>query len=72
MPFGLGFGELLLVTMIGIVPAIALWRIVAKAGYPGPLALFVFVPLLNVVLLVAFAFSEWPLEREAGAARQPR
>lgn len=65
MPFGLGFGELVMMLLVMVVPFIALWRIVSKAGYAGAWALLLFIPLVNVVALLAFAFSEWPLERRA-------
>jgi hypothetical protein len=39
------------------------WRIAAKAGYPGALSLLLFVPLVNVIAIWAFAFSNWPVER---------
>jgi uncharacterized membrane protein YhaH (DUF805 family) len=48
---------------IFVVPV---WRIVAKAGYPGVLSLLAFVPLVNVVLLWLFAFVAWPVEKKAG------
>ncbi len=63
MPFGLGFGELVMVLLVMVVPLIAVWRIVSKAGYSGAWALLLFVPLVNVIALLVFAFSEWPLER---------
>ena len=65
MPMGLGFGELVMVLLVMVVPFIALWRIVAKAGYAGAWALLLFIPLVNVIALLVFAFSEWPLERRA-------
>jgi hypothetical protein len=62
VPFGLGFGELVVVM---VIPFLAGWRIVSKAGYSALWALLLFVPLVNVVALLVFAFSEWPLERRA-------
>lgn len=55
-----------MVLLVMVVPFIALWRIVSKAGYAGAWALLLFVPVVNVIALIAFAFSEWPLERRAG------
>jgi len=65
MPFGLGFGELVFVWIILLIPLIAIWRIVARAGYPGAWSLLLFIPLVNLVALYVFAFTEWPLERQA-------
>ena len=45
-----------------IVPA---WRIVAKAGFPGALALLAIIPLVNIVMLWVFAFVKWPHERSS-------
>ncbi|GAB2681861.1 hypothetical protein [Thalassiella azotivora] len=45
-------------------------RIIRKAGYPGWYVLLMFVPVLNLVVLVMFALQEWPIERELRAARQ--
>jgi hypothetical protein len=46
---------------------VPVWRIVAKAGFAGPLSLLAFIPIVNVVLLWVFAFSKWPVE--AGRAQ---
>ncbi|HYW11414.1 MAG TPA: hypothetical protein VE871_05635 [Longimicrobium sp.] len=65
MPFGLGFGELVILLFTLIVPLIPAWRIVSKAGYPGAWSLLLFVPVINLIAIFVFAFSEWPLERRA-------
>ena len=49
--------------IIGLILAVY-WKITAKAGYPGWYALGMLVPCLNLVLLLMFAFTEWPIERE--------
>lgn len=61
MPLGLGFGELVLVLVV-LIPA---WRIVSRAGYSGAWSLLLLVPVVNVIAVFVFAFSEWPLERRA-------
>jgi len=38
------------------------WRIAAKAGYPGALSLLMLIPFANIVILLVFAFSKWPIE----------
>ncbi|HST62003.1 MAG TPA: hypothetical protein VLK84_25100 [Longimicrobium sp.] len=65
MPFGLGFGELVMMLVVLIVPLIPAWRIVSKAGYSGAWSLLLFVPVANVIAVFVFAFAEWPLERRA-------
>lgn len=46
------------------------WRIVSKAGYNGAWCLVAFVPILNIIMLCIFAFSEWPIYRELNQLRQ--
>jgi hypothetical protein len=71
MPFGLGFGEIVLVFLVLLLPSVLFlvpaWRILTKAGYPGHLSLLLLVPIVNVVGLFLFAFAEWPLERRVKA-----
>jgi hypothetical protein len=46
------------------------WRIATKAGFQGPMSLLMLIPLVNFVILLIFAFGEWPVEREVKALRQ--
>lgn len=48
-----------------VLMMIPYWRIVAKAGYSGWLSLLMLIPLVNIVVLFIFAFSDWPLEQRA-------
>ena len=48
------------------------WKLIAKTGNSGALALLLVIPLANLGVMLFLAFSEWPLERrvkelEAGA-----
>jgi hypothetical protein len=45
------------------------WRIAVKAGYPGAMSLLLLIPLANFVVLIMFAFSEWPIEVQLKALR---
>gem|GEM_PF-1327298 len=45
------------------------WRIASKAGYNGALSLLMLVPVVNLLVLLLFAFSEWPLEQEVRRLR---
>ena len=40
------------------------WRICMKAGYPGIMALLVFIPVVNLIFLYWFAFADWPSVRK--------
>ncbi len=46
------------------------WKIASKAGYSGALSLLMLVPLVNLVVLLVFAFAEWPVERALQESRQ--
>ena len=35
------------------------WQIFKKAGFPAWLGLFMFIPLINIILLYVLAFSRW-------------
>jgi energy-converting hydrogenase Eha subunit B len=82
MSMHVGMGEVLGAYLIVAVLVAALivylqWRIFAKAGHSGALALIslsLFVPFLNFIgalavlgLWIWFAFTEWPVEKKARA-----
>lgn len=56
------------IVLIGLalfVFAIYLWfRIFEKAGYSGWLAILMMVPVANIILLLYFAFAEWPVQKK--------
>lgn len=60
---GIGMKELLILILVGgffwliLYPYIRIFR---KAGYTGWLAVLVWIPLVNLVLLWWFAFADWP------------
>jgi hypothetical protein len=53
------------ICFIGLLFFIPFWHIVKKSGYAAAWALLAFVPLLNLVMLYYFAFSDWPIYRQA-------
>ncbi len=68
--FGIGPTELLILVVIGVTVILPFWKIFAKAGYPGALALTQLVPILNVIVLFYLAFAEWPIHRQLTELRQ--
>jgi hypothetical protein len=68
-------GYVIFLLIIVILAIVIYWRIFAKAGWAGALSLLMIIPLVNFILLIAFAFSEWPIERELkvlrGGSRAP-
>ncbi|MGE0627422.1 MAG: hypothetical protein AB7O43_06310 [Hyphomicrobiaceae bacterium] len=64
--FSIGPVGVLVITALLVWPV---WRICQKAGYPGPMALLVLIPVVNLIFLYWFAFSDWPsLKKEERAA----
>ena len=62
--------ELLVIfVMVGII-VLPMWRICAKAGYPGWFGLAALVPILNILLLFFLAFADWPALRRAPLDRE--
>lgn len=55
----------------GAILVIPFWRIFGKAGFSGLLSRLMLVPVLNLLLLFALAFIEWPVERELAGLRKP-
>ena len=47
---------LLFVFAVFIVP---FWQILKKAGFPPPLSLLLWVPLIGLLVLYYVAFSDW-------------
>lgn len=63
---GFAFLGILLIVEIVIVifMVICAWKIVSKSGYHGALSLLMLVPLVNLIMIAVFAFSEWPVVKE--------
>lgn len=71
MPFGLGFGELLFMLVPLLLVLVPAWRILRKAGFSGGWSLLILIPLVNLLALYAFAFTEWPVERHSPRRATP-
>ena len=60
-----------------IIAGIAIWlifviayiKIITKAGYSGWWILILLVPIVNVVMVLIFAYKEWPIQRELAELR---
>src|SRR6516162_6887688 len=64
----IGGPELLVLFFFAIL--VAFWsQIFHKAGHSRWLSLLLFVPLVNLVVFLWFAFSKWPVESEVEGLR---
>jgi len=62
----IGVPELIVVVVIAAICGILIWpatRICRRVGFPWWLGVLIVVPIANVILLWAVAFSDWPAER---------
>ena len=59
-PLGLIFIVILLSGVGALLTVIPFWKICSKAGFAGPLALLMLVPIANIVLPFYIAFAQWP------------
>ena len=61
----------LIAGLIGFIFALVIyWRIFSKAGYNGARSLLMLIPIVNLIIVIMFAFSEWPVQRELKQLRQ--
>ena len=58
----IGFPELVVLLFILVIILLPYWKIFQKAGYSGWLAICMFIPIVNIVVLFWFAFSKWPIQ----------
>jgi hypothetical protein len=59
---------LLIFLVMAILPIIAYWKIFAKTGNSGAIALLMIIPLVNLIVLYWMALGDWPALRQAGAS----
>jgi len=50
---------------------VAWWKIFSKAGYSGARSLLLIFPLVNLIVFLLFAFSEWPIQRRLRGVDRP-
>ena len=68
------FGLVWVLVCIGaiILSLVINWRIAEKAGFSGVASLLMLIPLVNIFVVLYFAFTEWPIEAQLRAARTGR
>jgi hypothetical protein len=59
---------LVIFLVMAILPIIAYWKIIAKTGNAGPMALLLLIPIVNLIVLYWIALGDWPALRQAGGA----
>ncbi len=68
---GIGLWQLIIMSILFLLPIFIYRPVAEKAGFPGWWAVTMAIPVVNIAVVWAFAFMEWPVEREAGALEAP-
>jgi hypothetical protein len=55
-------GQLIFALLILVLFTVAWGEILTKAGYSGWLAILMWIPIVNLIWLLVFAYSQWPIE----------
>jgi hypothetical protein len=55
---------LLVLFLMALFAIFVYGRIFSKAGYSTWLGLTIFIPLINIVVLIWFAYADWPAMRK--------
>ncbi|MCB1883256.1 MAG: hypothetical protein KDG89_04540 [Geminicoccaceae bacterium] len=58
-----GVWQLLLIFLV-FLPYAMIYKGIQRTGHSGWWVLFLFVPLINMIMLYILAFKAWPIEEE--------
>ena len=62
---GISIWQLIILTFVVLIPTIIFIPVVKKAGYSRWWAILAGLPVIALVALWLFAFSNWPAERNS-------
>ena len=65
-----GGGTVLILLLSGIIWIVAGLKVLPKAGYSRWFAILLIIPLVNLVMILIFAFADWPVDKELRNYRQ--
>ena len=68
----MGLPEMLVLTLIAVVCAFPYWRIAKKMGYPGAVGILACLPIINIIVAYALAFTDWPTLQESRISVKPQ
>lgn len=58
--------------LINAVWVFAFCKIYSRAGYSWAMGLLQLIPIVNMVMLVILAFSEWPIQKQVCQQQKPQ
>ena len=62
---GISIWQLIILFILIVAPVLIFGPVVKKAGFSRWWSLFMIVPLVNLIMVWVFAFTEWPAEKNA-------
>lgn len=62
----MGIPELIVLLLIAVLFVVAWAKIFSKSGHSPALGLLMWIPIVNLITFLWFAFSTWPIERRLG------
>lgn len=69
----LGSPEIAIVGFVlAVVIAAVWWQIFSKAGHGGWMGLLMLIPVVNLIMLLFLAFSDWPVRKELRRLRDAK
>lgn len=61
-----------LILALILIPLVCFCKLASRIGYPWAIGLLALVPFVGFILLIFFAFGEWPIERRAAGSTLTR
>ncbi len=62
---GLSIWHVMIIIVLVLIPVLVFGPVVKKAGFSRWWSLILILPLINLIMVWAFAFMKWPAEENA-------
>jgi hypothetical protein len=56
--------------VIAVLFVVVYCKIYSRAGYPWAMGLLMLIPIVNLVMMLILAFSEWPIQKQLRQLQQ--
>jgi hypothetical protein len=61
---------LFIILAISILHLIVFCMIYSRAGYPWAMGFLMLIPVVNIIMMLILAFSEWPIQKQLKMLQQ--
>lgn len=66
---GMGIFAMIVWLVTIVITIVVSCKIFSKAGYSWALGLLMLIPIVNFIMMLVLAFSEWPIQKEIKALK---